>query len=308
MQFRLEIPIQKAPFEIEYGHKIVSMGSCFSEHVGNKLSWYGFEVLNNPFGTLFHPSAIAALIRFALSEDPVDWRLVQRDDVFLSMLAHSDCFGYSEEQLREKLNDKRSQLRTYLAESALCIITFGTAWGYYQQDEVVANCHKIPANQFEKKMTDLEVLNNEWVEVIRLLRVFNPALEVVFTVSPVRHIKDGVIENQQAKSRLIELVHALPESHYFPAYEIMMDELRDYRFYTEDLVHPTQQAIDYVFSKFSAFCVHTASRVLFPEIAKLRVRKEHKLMFTESEKARLFEQETSLLITSFCQRYPKVNW
>jgi hypothetical protein len=278
MQFRLEIPIQKAPFEIEHGHKIVSMGSCFSEHVGNKLSWYGFDVLNNPFGTLFHPSAIAALIRFALSEDPVDWKLVQRDDVFLSMLAHSDCFGYSEGQLHETLNNKRSQLRTYLAESSLCIVTFGTAWGYYQQDEVVANCHKIPANQFEKKITDLQILHNEWVEVIRLLQMFNPALELVFTISPVRHIKDGVIENQRSKSRLIELIHTLPKCHYFPSYEIMMDELRDYRFYAEDLVHPTKQAIDYIFTnktKFSISEFNTYNDFVasdhFPIVARLTI-------------------------------------
>jgi hypothetical protein len=308
MQFRTELQVSSASFSISHGDKVISLGSCFSEHVGGKLTWYGFNVLNNPFGTIFHPSALAELVRMALSEGQPQWRVFHREDLFLSLDAHSSCYGQSKVVLLEVLEQKRMELLAYLREAKVCIVTFGTAWGYYQEKKIVANCHKLPSNQFDKQLTDVSEMVEEWNEILRLAKSFNPHLEFVFTVSPVRHLKDGTVENQRAKARLIELVHAITESHYFPSYEILMDDLRDYRFYAEDLIHPSSQAVDYIFDKFSAWILDEKSCKLMAEIGKLRNRQRHKLLFSESTEAKRFEQENQELIRQFCQSNPKVKW
>lgn len=308
MQFRTELQVSSAPFSISHGDKVISLGSCFSEHVGGKLTWYGFDVLNNPFGTIFHPMAIAKLMRFALTEAKPDWRVFQREDLFLSLDTHSTCYGQSEGELIAVLEQKRFELGAYLREAKVCIMTFGTAWGYYQEKKIVANCHKLPSNQFDKQLTDLSEMEAEWNEILRLAKSFNPHLEFVFTVSPVRHIKDGIIENQRAKARLIELVHAIRGGHYFPSYEILMDDLRDYRFYAEDLIHPSLQAVDYIFDKFTRYAVHTDAQQLFPQVSKLRLREQHNMLFPESGQAMKFALETNRQINEFRSRFPLVKW
>lgn len=308
MQFRTELQVSSAPFSISHGDKVISLGSCFSEHVGGKLTWYGFDVLNNPFGTIFHPIALAELVRKALCEGQPQWRVCQREDLFLSLDAHSACYGQSKVELIEVLEQKRMELRAYLREAKVCIVTFGTAWGYYQEKKIVANCHKLPSTQFDKQLTDVSEMVEEWNEILKSAKSFNPHLEFVFTVSPVRHLKDGIVENQRAKARLIELVHAIPESHYFPSYEILMDDLRDYRFYAEDLIHPSSQAVDYIFDKFTRYAVHTDAQELFPQVAKLRLRSQHNMLFPESGQAMKFALETKRQINEFRSRFPLVKW
>ncbi len=259
MDFKLQFEISKADFNIQHGESIVFLGSCFSDEMAAKASYYGFPVLSNPFGTVFHPSVISRFILESIQSIKEE-RIFQREDLFLSWDANSTIFDYSEEKYKQQLQAIRSRFVETLSKSKLLFITFGTAWGYELNDQkyTVANCHKVPNTQFTKRLSLIEELEQEWLNTITILQNNFPDLKIVFTVSPVRHVKDGLVENNQSKAILIELVRRLNEkttSEYFPSYEIMIDELRDYRFYKTDRVHPSEEAIEYIWKRFeSKYC------------------------------------------------------
>lgn len=273
MNFRTSWDI--APFEtqLKHGDKIVLMGSCFSENIGKKLQYFGFDALVNPFGTIFHPLPLAAVL------EPSSFgeiRTIERDDYWYTFEAHSAIQATDEGELLDKLFEQQALLKSYLKEAKMLVITFGSAWGYYKDNAIVANCHKLPASNFDKSLTDLHSMVHQWRKLIRDLKEIYPQLNIVFTVSPVRHTKDGMVENQQSKARLIELVHHLNEN-YFPAYEIQMDDLRDYRFYEADLIHPNSMAVDYIFGKFSEVAIAEQTRKHFPSIQKFRMFESHQI-------------------------------
>ena len=304
MKFRTEIEIPGFSHKLVHGNSIISLGSCFSVNIGEKLSYYGFDVLNNPFGTLFHPLSIANVI--SQSIHPKQGRFCQRDSLYFSYDVHSSIHAQTESDLANSLAAIHQQFLSKFTKATLCIITFGSAWGYYKDGELVANCHKMPAKLFKKELTDFTEMHTRWIQVIHELKQLNPSIHFLFSVSPVRHLKDGTVENSLSKARLIELAHSLNQS-YFPAFELIMDDLRDYRFYKDDLLHPTPFAIDYVFEKFAHALIDAEASQLFPLINKLRRAEQHHIM-QESESARVFSSNTQAQIQQFIQDNPSVVW
>lgn len=305
MKFRTELEVKPFPIGLTHGESVVSLGSCFSVNMGNKLSYYGFKVNNNPFGTLFHPSAIARVIDLAL--DSEQERICIRDYTHYSYDAHSSIYAMSENELKNTLQQSRNELIESLKKARLCLVTFGSAWGYYLDGEVVANCHKKSSSLFEKKLTLTQEMISEWSILIDKIKKLNPEIEFVFSVSPVRHLKDGMVENTLSKARLIELSHAL-NGYYFPAYELLMDDLRDYRFYSEDMLHPTTATIEYIFDKFSKAVLSNETLTLFKQIQKLRNAENHRVMNVHSEEGINFEKHSKESIKALLNEYPQICW
>jgi len=274
MKLTTKIKIPKSKHPIDYHSKIVAFGSCFAENMGAMFQYYKFQSTTNPFGILFHPLAIEKVIHFALSEK----KFTENDIFFLNERwhcfdVHSQLSHPDKEVLLQNLNEALQTTRHALMESTHCIITLGTAWVYKHKTstEVVANCHKVPQNEFEKQLLSVMEIEENLQRIVELVKATNPNITFIFTISPVRHLKDGFVENQRSKAHFIAALHqylsvtnsplrSLSEAEvwrgaggedYFPSYEILMDELRDYRFYAEDLIHPNQLAIDIIWERFS---------------------------------------------------------
>ncbi|HKK11320.1 MAG TPA: GSCFA domain-containing protein, partial [Flavobacteriaceae bacterium] len=246
MKLQTQIPLQSQQHNsIDYNSKIVLIGSCFVEHIGNKLEYFKFQNLLNPFGILFHPLGIERLITNAINEkEYTEQDVFFHDEQWHCYDAHSRLSNPSKEEFLKALNSDIKTTHQYLRESTHFIITLGTAWVYrhIETDTIVSNCHKVPQKQFAKELLSVEAVSESLQAIVSLIRSVNTNAVMIFTVSPVRHLKDGFAENTQSKAHLIAGVHEVIEPrnqiYYFPSYEIMMDELRDYRFYSDDLVHP----------------------------------------------------------------------
>jgi len=238
MSFYTNIPLTPQQHnQIDYHSKIVMLGSCFVEHIGKKFDYFKFQSVHNPFGILFHPLAIEKLITNAINEkEYTDEDVFFHNERWYCFDTHSRLSAVSKEILVGNLNKTAKQTKTYLKESTHIIITLGTSWvyRYIETDAVVANCHKVPQKKFLKELLSVDAIVESIEGFLSVLKTVNPDLTIIFTVSPIRHIKDGVIQNQQSKAHLISAIHQVVEPrkrlHYFPSYEIMLDELRDYRF------------------------------------------------------------------------------
>lgn len=314
MSFKLKLDFDFPEFKtkIQHGDKIVLLGSCFSNEIGESFKSNGFDVLSNPFGTIFHPVALARLIsncRQISTEDDV----FQRGDLFFSWDTAGTIYGFSKEELRSTLGDIKNTLLQYIVESKYIFITFGSGFGYELSDtgSIVANCHKMPSTFFKKELTDLSEMIATWKDTLHILKQLNPALQVVFTVSPVRHEKDGLIENNRSKARLFELITVLQEdssSHYFPAYEIVMDELRDYRFYKSDGLHPNPQTVDYVWERLKDKLMTQYTKQLCEKVMALRRQKSHRTLYENSREAVQFEKSVADKLSQFLLEYPEICW
>ncbi|WP_281298167.1 GSCFA domain-containing protein [Flavobacterium limnophilum] len=295
MQFRTKISIPKNDNPIDYNSKMVSLGSCFAVNMAEKLDYFKFQNTCNPFGILFHPLAIEKLVDFAVSG-----KQFTEEDVFFynerwhSFDLHSDCSNSSKEELIANLNAIVKSTRQQISEATHIIITYGTSWVYRNIDanQIVANCHKVPQKQFGKEILSVAIIENSIQNTIDLIQKINPKANIIFTVSPVRHLKDGYVENQLSKSHLISALHSssfqLPTSSYFPSYEIMMDELRDYRFYAEDMIHPNQVAIDYIWERFSETSISEESHSVMKEVETIQKGLQHRPFNPNSESHQQF--------------------
>lgn len=257
LNFHTEIPMDKAA-PIDFSTKIIALGSCFTEAIGGKLKASKFKIQLNPFGTLFNPASIFTLLKLSLhAPDPFPEGIVARDGRFCHLLCHSDISAPSKEALAELIQKKCLSLKKNLVLTDLLILTFGNAQVYVHKElnRIVTNCHKQSGDLFTKRMLTPEEIVCGFEEVYLPLKLLNPGLRVLLTLSPVRYLQDGFISNSVSKSVLrlaIDLIHKkFPDADYFPAYEIFMDDLRDYRFYADDLVHPNTLAVDYLWTKFS---------------------------------------------------------
>lgn len=296
MRWFIDFPIPESPFPITHQSKILSMGSCFAQTIGKKMANSKFDILVNPFGTIFHPLSLEALLEGAIFSDPFEENLIlERDGLFFHYEAHSDLSGKTREDLLANLIQKRSSVLDYLKTGTHLILTFGTAWGYELKNSgLVANCHKQPQALFDKRFWKIEEMETRLLGLFHNLLQINPGLKIILTLSPVRHIKDGIAENQLSKSMLrvlcANLEQRIESVTYFPAYEIMMDELRDYRFYKSDLIHPTDEAENYIWEKWkqSIFPKETLEKV--SEIEKIRMDLAHRPFNPESVVHRKFLQ------------------
>lgn len=295
MQFLTQISIPKSANPIDYNSKIMSLGSCFAVNMAEKLDYFKFQNTCNPFGILFHPLAIEKLVDIAVSG-----KQFTAEDLFFhnerwhSFDLHSDWSNFNKEELIDDLNGIVRATQQKISQATHVIITYGTSWVYRNltSNTVVANCHKVPQKQFLKELLSVETIENSIKNTIDLIRKANPNASIVFTVSPVRHLKDGFVENQLSKAHLIAALHSsnfqLPTSSYFPSYEIMMDELRDYRFYAEDMIHPNSIAIDYIWERFSETFIAEESHSIMKEVETIQKGLQHRPFNPNSESHQQF--------------------
>lgn len=261
MQFSTQVPITASSKPINYDSQIVSLGSCFAVNIGQKFNYYKFKNTTNPFGILFHPLALQKFIGYAVNNSTfTEADIFYHNERWHSYDAHSDLSHPDREVLLANLNNATASAHAEIKQATHIIITLGTAWVYrnVERNNLVANCHKVPQKQFTKEILEVETITQSLYEIINLVAQINPDAHIIFTVSPVRHIKDGFTQNQWSKANLIAALHKvlntdhlLLNAEYFPSYEIMMDELRDYRFYAEDMIHPNSTAIDYIWERFT---------------------------------------------------------
>lgn len=313
MQFRTQIPIAKINSPIDYYSKIMSLGSCFAVNMSEKLDYFKFQNSCNPFGILFHPLAIEKLISYALEK-----KTFTEADIFFynerwhCYDAHSDLSNADPIELLADLNGIIQSTQKQLAQATQVIITYGTAWVYRNNEsrEIVANCHKVPQKQFEKELLAIDLIQKSIQNTIGLIQSINPEAKFIFTVSPVRHIKDGFVENQLSKSHLIAAIHQVLlseycqlNSEYFPSYEIMMDELRDYRFYAEDMLHPNQVAIDYIWKRFKETNIAETALATMEEVETIQKSLSHKPFNPNSESHQKFEAKLKDKIIKLGSQY-----
>lgn len=258
MKFRTEVEIPQSEVKINIEDQIFSIGSCFATEITDLLKTSQMQTLNNPFGTVFNPFSINRAIKklhdaTTYAED----ELVFYNEEFISLDHHSNFTSRFSHQTLEKINTNLEFGNQFLQSTQFVIITYGTSFIYefLPKKKLVANCHKIPAKYFEKRLlTNLEITDSIYETVLNLKDICKENVQILFTVSPVRHTKDGMVENNLSKAKLVSAIHEiLPQfenCHYLPVYELLMDDLRDYRFYKEDLIHPNKQAVQYIWEKF----------------------------------------------------------
>lgn len=287
MKLTTEVTIPQFPFKISYQDKLLSIGSCFAENIGSMIQSEGFDVELNPFGILFDPSSIRNTLNqnFQFSEE----HLVLRGGSYCHLNAHSKHTKEDAQELLDELNQSHQNIQKRIKDTDVVMLTFGTAWvyKYLQTNSTIANCHKVKASEFQKELLDVKSELGHWKELIQRLVDLNPTLQIIFTVSPVRHVKNGLWENNVSKGVLHQIIHELcvhfKQCHYFPSYEILMDELRDYRFYKDDLLHPTNLSIEYIYERFSASVFSNHTNQLRSLQQKINVAKAHRFMQPTTE-------------------------
>jgi hypothetical protein len=297
MDFQLPVHISTLPQQISYRDKLLLVGSCFTEHIGNKLQELKFDVLQNPNGILFDPHSVAtSLVSYVHNKKYTADDLFFLNELWQSWQHHSVFSNTNQQDCLRVINAAQNRAHEFLKNADWIIITLGSSFSYRLTDiaplsaphlqvsvagsEGVANCHRAPAQWFQKHLMSIEEICSVLDNCIHQLFHFNPRLKIIFTVSPVRHIRDGVVENNRSKARLIETVHHLVNKfdslYYFPAYELVIDILRDYRFYDIDMVHPNYPATEFVLDKFAQSCIDDASRQLMEEVKKIVIARKHK--------------------------------
>ena len=276
MKFRTEINPIPAPFELDLSQNQMFVGSCFSEHMSSRLSDLGMEITANPHGILFNPISVAQSLTDMLEQRQYTAEdLAKVEGKFVSFMHHGSFSGSEQDKVLEGINDSIKKRIAALSKAQTLFITLGSAWAYrhIEKNEFVANCHKVPQKEFEKELVSHDRAALVLQVALEKLFQLNEKLQVVFTVSPVRHWKDGFVENQLSKSHLTILAHKLSEAfervHYFPAYELVMDDLRDYRFFESDLLHPNRQAQDYIWEKFQKVYFNESDREKIAKIEKI---------------------------------------
>jgi hypothetical protein len=283
MKFHIDHKPPKQDFQINHHHRLMLTGSCFSENIGAKFLDHKFKALVNPFGIAFNPLSISCAIKkMLMGKDPDKGLFVERDGRVFSYLYHSEINGRTETELLNQITERNQNVQKWLEALNVLIISFGTAfaWFYNKSAACVANCHKQPSNLFSKRILTVDEIVRDFSETIARVRSVRPDLKIIFTVSPVKYLKDGLEQNSLSKSTLLLAVNQLCENNsqcfYFPAYELVTDDLRDYRFYKEDLAHPNELAIDYVWHKFSEAWFNDKTLRINVEIEKLQAALNHR--------------------------------
>ena len=318
MQFRTQIPISKINNPIDYNSKLFSLGSCFAENMAEKFDYFKFQNETNPFGIIFNPVSIERIIRRIVEQE-----LFTEKDVFFHnerwhcFDVHSDLSNSDRQELLETLNKTLEVTNKQLKEATHIIITYGTSWIYrnVESEQIVANCHKVPQKQFLKELLAVDTIQKSIQDTINLIQTLNPNVKFIFTISPVRHIKDGFVENQLSKSHLFTALHSILkstiynlQSDYFPSYEIMMDELRDYRFYGEDMLHPNQVAIDYIWKRFSENYILPESISIMQEVDEIQKSLHHRSFNPESEQHQKFLAKLHQKIKFLGEKLPHIKF
>ena len=321
MDFHLEFTPKPFSKKISHRHKGLLVGSCFTENIGDKLVAHKFSVLQNPNGILFNPISVAEALDNYIHKKIIDESaLFYLNESYHSWQHHSRFSAPEKESAVLAINESTTAAHHFLKQADFLIITFGSAWVYELTPEagnaiegaVAANNHKAPADWFNRRLLTTSELQNVLNKMIGALKAFNPALQIIFTISPVRHLREGFIENNRSKAALINAVHEAVATHenifYFPAYELVIDDLRDYRFYAEDMVHPNYAATNYVWEKFIATCIDEEAKQLMKIINEINAAKSHKAFNPTSAAHKKFLQINLQKVAKLHQQYPHINF
>ncbi len=316
MQLLASINIKPLQPPITYKDKIMLIGSCFTEHIGNHLMDAKFNVLQNPNGILFDPISVSkSLISYINNRQYTANDLFYSDECWHSWQHHSRFSNIDKQEGLNKINQSQNTAHTFLKNADWLFITLGSSFVYKLIEaggETVANCHKAPAQTFAKHLSTIEETVTALDSALHQLFQFNPNLKIIFTISPVRHLRDGVIDNNRSKARLVEAVHHLinkfDKLYYFPAYELVIDVLRDYRFYDIDLAHPNYAATQFVLEKFAENCLSEDTKVLMEEVKKIVIARNHKPFNPQSNPHKKFLQSQLEKTRLLQQQHPYLNF
>ena len=312
MKLYTTVHVTPSEKKIGYGDKILLLGSCFADNIGAKFEEHYFQTTINPFGTLYNPASIAKAV-LDMGYGPSGMGLVEHNGLWHSMMHHGSYSGVDKEEVIARCEESRIQMQETLQQASVVIVTFGTAWVYEYEGEVVANCHKLPANRFVRRRLIVNEIVDMWQPIIASM----PDKHWIFTVSPIRHVKDGLHENQVSKAILLQAVDRLISMSlsynlstetlhcsYFPSYEIMLDELRDYRFYAEDMVHPSAVAVDYIWQRFVETYMTNDTQQEMRILHQLWRDRHHRFLHPDSPEAEQFAEHIKTRLQALQPRYP----
>ncbi len=287
MEFRTSFTPEISEKKIDLDSKVLTIGSCFSTAMGLRLEQCKFNVLNNPFGTVYNPISIKNLIVKSIDEQKSEDYFLERDSTWLHHNYHSDFRELSKEKLANRINNSLKKVKKTIQKADFVILTLGTAVVYELNGIVISNCHKVPQSNFNKRILTSQEITNALSETIKKISAINSGCEIILTVSPVRHIKDSIPVNSRSKALLIaacnEISDQFQQVQYFPSYEVMMDDLRDYRFYKEDLIHPTPFAEDYIWGLFKNSFFDDSTKTFVKNWGSIQNDLNHKPFQPESE-------------------------
>lgn len=316
MQLQTLVPIQSLKSKINYHSKIVSVGSCFAVNMAQRFKQYQFINTVNPLGILFHPQALSNLVQYAVNNKVfLETDVFLHNEIWSSFHAHSDLNELEQEDIIDALNQKISSFRNDIEQASHLIVTLGTAlvYRFIETNEIVANCHKISQQKFQKELLSVADCQQSIFQIEAGLRQINPNLQIIYTISPVRHIKDGFVENQRSKAHLVAALHKhLQENqslnYYFPSYEIMMDELRDYRFYGKDMIHPNELAVDYIWESFVQNCIDPEILPIMKKVDEVQKGFAHRPLNPYTEAHQQFLDRLALKLDDLLEEYPFMNF
>ena len=314
--FFLTLSPKKSETSISYSSQLFLMGSCFVENIGQKLAYHKLRTSINPFGIVFHPVALENLLQRI-----VEQRKFNEDDIFYyneqwhCFEVHSELSHSDQAHFLDTLNTQLKVSFEQLKQATHVVLTFGTAWGYIRKEneQLVANCHKIPQQHFNKQLSSVIDLESSFKRCFELIHQLNPKAQIITTISPVRHVKDGIIENNRSKAHLLAALHQSIESSalfsYYPAYELVMDCLRDYRFYKADLVHPNDLAIEYIWEHFMHSYLHERdTQKTLKQVGEIQRGLDHKPFNSQSEAHRKFTTSLLKKMKSLKSDYPFISF
>ncbi|MEX0812628.1 MAG: GSCFA domain-containing protein [Chitinophagales bacterium] len=313
--FRTELDPKDFPHKLAHSDGIVSVGSCFADHLSSKLQYYKFKVCARPYGVIYSPLVIAHNLRNTIAGVSFDERyLVQQNGLWHSFIHHGSFSAPDKNELLKRISESEKNLKQSLKSAKLLILTFGSSYTYFYKKEAfaVANCHKISAREFERILISHERSFAELNILIQDLEAFNPKLKILLSVSPVRHLKDGFHQNQLSKAHLLlacdQLVQAHDEVYYFPAYELLMDDLRDYRFYASDMLHPNDSAINYIWEKWVKAFISEKSKSLLKEIDAIQKGIAHRPLHSLPESEKAFAKKLLQKIDQLKEKIPELDF
>ncbi len=314
-QFFTQIrPVDFRP-KITYKDGIVMAGSCFADHISQKLNYYKYNVLSNPFGILYNPASLNTSFRRIVNRKHYTTEdLVPHEGLYHSMDHHGRFSGIDADAVLQSIHASLDMAHDHLAASKFVFISLGTAhvFNYVSRNEIVGNCHKIPQNQFTRSVLSVDECVTEMKSMFRLIRDIAPQSQILWTISPVRYLREGFIGNQRSKATLVlavqQFLHEHPDSGYFPAYEIMMDQLRDYRFYAPDMVHPSDAAIEIIWDHFCDMYLDPQQSIYHSSIDKITKGMQHRILHQNQANIASFARSQLRLIDEVSAILPDLNF
>ena len=315
MNLQTKITVAAPDFSIDYNSRLMMLGSCFAENMGSKFSYYKFDVDVNPCGIIYNPLSVANVLRLL-----VEGKRFEKNDLrevggkWVSLFHHGAFSSTDPDECLHRINDRLTKATGELRTLDLLVITWGTAWvyKYIPENIIVSNCHKIPSREFERSRLSVEDIVREYLVLIERLREINPGLRILFTVSPIRHWKDGAHGNQLSKATLLLAIDRLREEiqhvYYFPAYEIVLDELRDYRFYAEDMLHVSGFTVDYIWERFLYSFISPEVFGLMNQIGRINKGVAHRPFEPQSEEYQRLVKKMLAEIAMISRSYPMIDF